>query len=59
MEQMSLMALADTIATTSTDFKDSQGTGKGEERGGTKADEALSKIIKMQKMSAFCNYFLK
>lgn len=29
MEQMSLMALADTIATTSTDLKDSQGKSKG------------------------------
>uniref|UniRef100_A0A3B4T5F9 Dmx like 1 n=1 Tax=Seriola dumerili TaxID=41447 RepID=A0A3B4T5F9_SERDU len=31
MEQMSLMALADTIATTSTDLKDSQGKSKGGE----------------------------
>ena len=29
MEQMSLMALADTIATTSTDLKESQGKSKG------------------------------
>uniref|UniRef100_A0A3Q3FRG6 Dmx like 1 n=1 Tax=Labrus bergylta TaxID=56723 RepID=A0A3Q3FRG6_9LABR len=49
LEQMSLMALADTIATTSTDFKDSQGTSKG----GETLDECGLKFLLAVRLHTF------
>uniref|UniRef100_A0A8C2X8Y8 Dmx like 1 n=1 Tax=Cyclopterus lumpus TaxID=8103 RepID=A0A8C2X8Y8_CYCLU len=49
MEQMSLMALADTIATTSTDLKDSQGTSKG----GETLDECGLKFLLAVRLHTF------
>uniref|UniRef100_A0AAQ4RHA1 Dmx like 1 n=1 Tax=Gasterosteus aculeatus aculeatus TaxID=481459 RepID=A0AAQ4RHA1_GASAC len=49
MEQMSLMALADTIATTSTDLKDSQGKSKG----GETLDECGLKFLLAVRLHTF------
>uniref|UniRef100_A0A7N9AQC1 Dmx like 1 n=1 Tax=Mastacembelus armatus TaxID=205130 RepID=A0A7N9AQC1_9TELE len=49
MEQMSLMALADTIATTSTDLKDSQ----GKSRGGETLDECGLKFLLAVRLHTF------
>lgn len=49
LEQMSLMALADTIATTSTDFKDSQGANKG----GETLDECGLKFLLSVRLHTF------
>ncbi|KAM7415976.1 hypothetical protein PAMA_018173 [Pampus argenteus] len=49
MEQMSLMALADTIATTSTDFRDSQGKSKG----GETLDECGLKFLLAVRLHTF------
>ncbi|KAI3372724.1 hypothetical protein L3Q82_023186 [Scortum barcoo] len=49
MEQMSLMALADTIATTSTDLKDSQGSSKG----GETLDECGLKFLLAVRLHTF------